>query len=125
MNYELLNGGELAFVGDAYMTLQVRDYLVHQGITQLKKLQSMQIHYVSATSQAKVAHAIEKDLNEIETEIYHRGRNFKSHSSAKNANVIDYRYATALEALWGYWYLTGQKERLDEMFQKMLEVLDE
>ncbi len=125
MNYELMNGGELAFVGDACMTLQVREYLLKKGITQLKKLQQLQVHYVSATSQAKVAHAIEEELNEKEKEIYLRGRNFKSHSSAKNANVIDYRYATALEALWGYWYLTEQKERLEEMFGRMLEILDE
>ena len=125
MNYDLMNGGELAFVGDALMTLQVREYLVNQGITHLKELQKRQVEYVNAAYQASFAHKMEDRLSEKEHEIFLRGRNFKSHSSAKNASIIDYRYATALEALWGYWYLKGETERISEMLVLFLSHADE
>ena len=117
----LQNGGTLAFVGDAVMSLQVREYLVSKGYTQLKQLQQLTVQYVSAKAQAAFSKTILDSLNEEEMEVFKRGRNFKSHSVAKNANVVDYRQATGLEALWGYWHLTGQTERLNEMFERMIQ----
>ena len=125
MNAELLNGGELAFVGDAVMTLQVREYLLKKGISHLKALQENQIRYVSASYQATFAREIERELEEEDAAVFKRGRNYKSHSTAKNASVIDYRYATALEALWGYWYLSGQEEKLEKMFYRFIGETDE
>ena len=61
--------------------------------------------------------AIEPILNEDELSVYRRGRNAKSHTMAKNATVIDYRRATGFEALIGYLYLTGQKERYLELIR--------
>ncbi len=121
MNPELLNGGTLAFVGDAVMTLQVREYLVRKGLTHLNELQTEMVKYVNAKAQADLYYRIADRLNEEENDIYKRGRNFKSHSSAKNANIIDYKTATGIEALWGYWYLKDNKERLNEMFQLLME----
>ena len=118
MQAEMMNGGDLAFVGDALMTLQVRTFLIEQGITSSQKLQSYSSYYNSAVHQAAFAREIEGELDEKSLEIFKRGRNYKSHSTAKNASVIDYRYATALEALWGYWYLNGEYDRLKEMFMR-------
>lgn len=121
MNTDLLNGGTLAFIGDAVMTLQIREYLISIGYTRSKQLQEITSAYVSATNQAKFVHRIMNQLTEEETEVYKRGRNFKSHSSAKNANILDYRAATGLEALWGYWYLNKNYDRLQEMFIQLTE----
>ena len=61
-----------------------------------------------------------KDLNEDEAFIFRRGRNAKSTTVPKNANLQDYHYATALEAVMGYLYLTHQKERLDGFWNGLL-----
>ena len=120
MDDKLLNGGALAFVGDAVMTLQVREYLVNKGITHLKDLQEKTSSMVSAKAQAAFSKTIEEDLTEEEMEIFKRGRNFKSNSTAKNASVLDYRHATGVEALWGYWYLENNEDRLKEMCDRLI-----
>lgn len=117
------SGNVLAFIGDAVLSLQVRQYLVELGLSKTKQLQETSIKYVSAASQAKF---VDKLLsNEILTDeemlIFKRGRNAKSASMAKNALVKDYRMATGLEALWGYLYLNEEHDRLGdlwEMFKK-------
>ncbi len=66
--------------------------------------------------------ALEDELKEDELYIYKRGRNAKSATVPKNANVRDYRNATGFEALVGYLYLTGKEERLNEFLLKCIEV---
>ena len=48
-----------------------------------------------------------------------RGRNAKSPSAPKNMSVADYKYATAIEAVIGYLYLSGQAERVNEILGTM------
>ena len=112
------SGNVLAFMGDAYLSVQVRDYLISLGMTNLNKLQKASTHFVSATAQAKFVHWLldEALLSDQEITAFKRGRNAKSTSVAKNADVLDYRMATGLEALWGMLYFEGQFERLDELF---------
>ena len=62
-------------------------------------------------------------LTEEEQAVYKRGRNAKSGTSAKNASITDYRKATGLEALMGYWYLKGENERMIHLIHKGLEKL--
>ena len=54
-------------------------------------------------------------LREEEHDIFRRARNSKINSSAKNAELSDYKIATGLEAVYGYLYLTGDTERLREI----------
>lgn len=121
------SGNVLAFVGDGVLTLQVREYLVTLGITNTKKLQETSIKFVSAISQANfIQHLLDENiLTEEELAIFRRGRNAKSQSMAKNADVMSYRLATGFEALWGYLYLDKQEIRLQElwdMFKEMVEL---
>lgn len=121
------SGNVLAFVGDAILTLQVREYLVTKGYTKTKELQETSIKFVSARAQATFIEVLlEQDiLNETELLMYKRGRNAKSQSVAKNADVITYRVATGFESLWGYLYLNQEYERLNtlwEMFKEMVNV---
>ena len=46
-----------------------------------------------------------------------RGRNAKSGTVPKNTDVQTYHYSTAFEALIGYLYLAGNKERLEEIIE--------
>ena len=72
---------------------------------------------VKATAQTELYHRIEGMLSEDEMTVFKRGRNAKSHTTAKNASVSDYRCATGVEALIGYLYLEGNMERILELLK--------
>ncbi|MGX7195889.1 Mini-ribonuclease 3 [Enterococcus olivae] len=118
-DYRQLNGLALAYVGDAIYEVYIRDYLVSQGQTRPNQLHRMATHFVSAKAQASLVQAMLEAaiLTEEEENFYRRGRNSKSHTSAKNADITTYRISTGFEALMGYLHLTEQKERLEELIQ--------
>ena len=68
------------------------------------------IRYVRADGQAKALRAMMRDgfLTAEEEALVRRARNHKSASKPKNADAMDYKYATALEALIGYWNLMAR-----------------
>lgn len=120
------SGNVLAFIGDAVLSLQVREHLVSRGITKTKVLQETSVNYVSANAQATfMEYLLEENLlSDEEMVMYKRGRNAKSASSAKNADILVYRIATGFEALWGYLHLSGQTVRLNglwELFKERVE----
>ena len=119
------SGNVLAFIGDAVLSLQVREYLVSTGITKTKILQETSVKYVSANAQAAfMTVLLDKNLlNEEEMIMFKRGRNAKSASSAKNADIIVYRIATGFESLWGYLHLSKQYERLNELWEMFKETV--
>lgn len=119
------SGNVLAFIGDAVLSLQVREYLVSTGITKTKILQETSIKYVSANAQAAfMTVLLDKNLlTEEEMIMFKRGRNAKSASSAKNADIIVYRIATGFESLWGYLHLSKQYERLNELWEMFKETV--
>jgi ribonuclease III family protein len=121
MNPSLLNGSTLAFVGDAVLSLRVREHLVERGLTKAKDLQEASVMYVSAKAQAKFVGILLENhqLSDEELLIYRRGRNHRSDSIAKNADVITYRQATGFEALIGYWHLTQNEARLKQIWDQM------
>ena len=116
------NGTTLAFIGDAVMTLWVRELLVKQGYQKPNDLQKMTSHYVSAKAQANyLSQLLEQDFfSEEEIEIIKRGRNAQTKTIAKNADVITYRMATGLEAIIGYFYLTEKVERIGKLWDAIL-----
>ena len=118
-DYTQLNGLALAYVGDAIYEIYVRDYLIAQGQTKPKMLHRMATSYVSAKAQAFLIQQMldENLMTEEELLIYKRGRNAKSHTFAKNADVTTYRIATGFEALMGYLHLMKQTERLEELIE--------
>ncbi len=107
----------LAYEGDAIYELKVRTYLLEQSESNVNTLHRLASRFVSAAAQSRLMEILEPVLNEEEVEIYHRGRNAKSHSRPKNAEMIEYRRATGFECLFGYLYLSGQNERLDDLFE--------
>lgn len=102
----------LAYIGDAIYDLVIRTIVVERGNRSANNLHKKTVSYVNARVQAKMADVLEEGLTEEEKAVYHRGRNAKSYTSAKNASIIEYRKATGLEALCGYLYLLGEQERL-------------
>lgn len=119
------NGNTLAYIGDAVMSLQVRTYLVSEkNLQKPNVLQKESVKFVSAKSQAVFLNKMieENILNDDELLIVKRGRNAKSDSVAKNVDVVTYRIATGLEALWGYLYISNQHERLDELWKYIIQI---
>lgn len=106
---------ELAFVGDAVYELFVRTRLAMEGNVPVAKLHAQAIGFVKAKSQAESVYTMMDKLTEQEAAIYKRGRNAKSQTVPKHAELTDYRAATGLEALFGYLYLKGEQQRLDEL----------
>ena len=111
----------LAYIGDAIYDLVIRTVVVERANQSANNLHKKTVRYVNARIQAKMIEALESELTEDEVAVYHRGRNAKSYTSAKNASIIEYRKATGLEALCGYLYLTGQQERLLCLIHKAIE----
>lgn len=114
----------LAYIGDAIYELVIRTTVVERGNTSPNKLHQKTVKYVSARIQAKLIDGLLEELTEEELDIYKRGRNAKSYTTAKNATVMEYRKATGLEALCGYLYLQGRQERLLSLIKKAIEGLD-
>lgn len=109
---------ELAYVGDTLWDLLVRTRLVRQGGT-MKTLHRAAVQRVCAHAQSDALSRIEPLLTEDEADIVRRARNAKQ-SPTKNADPHDYHRATALEALIGYLYLSGQTARMDELMRAAL-----
>ena len=62
--------------------------------------------------------ALSQILTEEEKAVFHRGKNAKPNTTAKNASVSDYLKATGFEALIGYLYLTDNMDRALELVKK-------
>lgn len=124
MKVEEFNGTSLAYMGDAIMSLYVREKLLSMGYQQSKVLQKMSEHWVSAKAQAYFLEILQTQdfFTKEEWSIVLRGRNTNPKSKAKNADVITYRKATGLEALFGYLYLTKQEQRLKELWKAIQEI---
>ena len=106
----------LAFVGDAVYTLCVRTRLALSSGEKTGALNRRASERVSAHGQSGALERMLPLLTEEEEAVYRRGRNAKKATKSKNATVSDYVRSTGFEALLGYLYLTGQTERIQELF---------
>ena len=82
------------------------------------------IKYSNAKAQASIIHNMMEEFSEEEMRIYKRGRNQKSHTSPKNADIIDYKHATGFEALIGYLYLDKNYERLEYIISEGIKIIE-
>lgn len=105
----------LAYIGDSVMDLFVRTYFATTSHETVQKLNNHAIKIVNAASQAKILAEIDQILTDEEKDVVRRGRNAKSATKPKHADVNDYRLATGLEALLGYLFISGKSERLSEI----------
>ena len=112
----LMNPVVLAFVGDAVYTLLVRTELAQNSAAKANELNKKAAEIVSAHGQSGALERMLPLLTEEEEAVYRRGRNAKKATKSKNATVSDYVRSTGFEALLGYLYLTGQTERIQELF---------
>lgn len=107
---------KLAYIGDAVWELMVATQMVYRGYS-VRHIHKEAVARVNARAQSQTLGRMLPALTEAEEDIVRRGRNAHAHHAApKNQDQADYSAATALEALMGYLYLTGQNERLQQLF---------
>ena len=107
----------LAHMGDCVYEILVRAHLCAQGRKTVQQLHQQTIQMVKATYQAKFVDKMLPILTEEELTYYRRGKNAHPHGVPRSATPAEYSKATGLEALFGYLFLSGQKERANEIFQ--------
>ena len=112
----LMNTGELAFVGDAVYSLLVRQELVTGTPMRISELHTASVKIVRAEAQAAAAELIAPLLSAEETAVYTKGRNMKHGSYPKHSSHGDYARATGLECLFGWLYLSGRQDRINELY---------
>ncbi len=124
MEYKNENTIALAFIGDAVYELYIRGQLFDK----ISKQRPDQMHraavkFVKASAQCEAVKRLIKEnlLTEEELALVKRARNHKVATKAKNASMVEYKWATAFEALIGYLYLSKQEERLKEIMEATYE----
>jgi len=120
----LMQPSVLAFIGDAVFNLFIRERLIMNKKGTSHQLHILATDYVKASSQSKISKALMDNFTEEEAYIFRRGRNAKSTTIPKNAEVQDYKYATGFEALLGYLYLTKQNERLYQLMEQAADIIE-
>ncbi|MBQ8961497.1 MAG: ribonuclease III [Ruminococcus sp.] len=106
----------LAFLGDSVYDTLVREHLLRQANMPVAKLHSAKIRLVCAEFQSDAYERVSELLSDHELSVLKRGRNATGNTVPKHADAAEYRRATALECLFGYLYLTGQQDRIREIF---------
>ena len=111
------NGLVLTYLGDSVYEIYIRSYLINKGDYKVNDLQHLAIDYVSAVSQSKYLKMfMDKNiLTDVELDVVMRARNHKGNRHPKNTDIVTYKLATGLEALFGYLFLEKRYDRIKEL----------
>lgn len=107
----------LAFYGDCVYEILVRRKIVEGGSRPSQELHRLSVQMVRASFQSAAYDKILPILTEEETDILKRGRNATGLNPPKSSNPRDYHRATAVEVLFGYLDLIGERGRAEELFE--------
>lgn len=110
----------LAHIGDGVFEVLCRAYLCAKGGKNVAQLHRDTVAMVKAPAQAAFVEKLLPSLTEEELAYYRRGKNSHVHAVPKGATPAQYAKATGLEALLGALYLSGQTNRINELFHLML-----
>ena len=111
----------LAHIGDGVYELLCRTYLCAHGDKTVLKLHKDSVSMVKASAQAVYAEKLLPLLTEEETDYFRRGKNAHTHAAPKSASRREYALATGLETLFGALYLMGRTQRINELFEKVVQ----
>lgn len=126
-DYRTMNTTALAFLGDAVYEVYIRKHVMKKGIVDADALHREAVRYVRAEAQATAIREIMKSddiLSENELKLVKRARNKKSCSKSRSAGPVDYKLATAFEALLGGLYVNDEKERAEEIILIAIDILE-
>lgn len=100
--------------------LEIRKFLCRNGSAPSGVLHKKKVELVRAAFQANAYDELESFLTEEEFNVMKRGRNTNGASVPKSSSPIEYRKATGVEALFGYLYLKGEEERINQITAHIL-----
>ena len=115
-NISQISAAALAYLGDSVLETMIRERLILKGYEKPSRLNEEARKYVTAVNQNQAYLKIKDLLTENEEAIVRRGRNSSHLNVPKSASAIEYKNATGFEALFGYLYLKGEKERILTLF---------
>ena len=111
----------LAHIGDGVYERLTRTMLCADGNKKVTELHKKTVAIVNAPAQAEAAERLQPLLTDDERYIYKRGRNAKVNSVPHKADIGQYHAATGLEALFGWLYLQGKTQRINELYAVCVE----
>ena len=120
-----ISSAALAFLGDSVFELEVRSGIVLGHDESSDALNKRSKTLTNAKAQAHMADQLQPVLTEEERAVYKRGRNYKSLTAPRSCSISEYRRATGLEALMGYLFLKGERERIRELVTAGIRSLSE
>ncbi len=117
----------LAYLGDAVYEAFIRERLMRGSryTNNAERLHQAGVAYVNAGAQARIIARLLPGLDEDEKSLVMRARNHKIATKAKNADPMDYKWATAFEALIGALHLAGDTERCRQLMKAAVEIIEE
>ena len=121
------NGESLAYLGDAVYEFKIRQYILSSGYQDVNKLHKLAVKFTSGESQAKIMEYFLANniLTEEEINYYKRGRNSHHSKNRRSISVTSYKMATGFEAVIGFLYLSENHERLEELLQLIIKIVEE
>ncbi|MDR1796027.1 MAG: ribonuclease III [Clostridiales Family XIII bacterium] len=120
-----LSSAALAFVGDAAYEVFVRERLARAGLVSADRLHHAAVRYVRASAQAKVMRQLLPRLSGEDAAVVRRARNHKPKSMPKNADPVEYKWATAFEALAGWYHMSGRGREAEALFAEAMRIIDD
>ena len=122
-----INTTALAYIGDAVYEIYVRQRVLQMEKVHVDHLHKLAINYVNNAGQAKAVKRLMNDgfLTEEEVSLVKRARNHKTASKPRNADPVNYKLATAFEALIGWLHLEGRKDRMEEIIFRAMSIIEE
>ncbi len=132
LNISMLTESELkrlsplkyAYIGDAIYEVYIRSYVLATSKKKINDINKLVVEYVRASAQGYAVKNMETFLSEEEWDIVKWGRNQKTISSPKNANMSDYKYATGFETLLGLLFLKQNENRLEEIITQAIKLIE-
>ena len=121
-----MKSSELAYIGDAVYELFIRKKIVEGGAGTVDAMNRKAIGYVRAESQALVAKTLLASdfLTQEETEVVKKARNHKYQNRSRSASPVEYKLATGFEALLGFCYINGRLDRLGEIMERAVAIIE-
>lgn len=113
----------LAFLGDAVYELCVRRFVSQSMIAKASVLSALANTLSCASFQAKAAKMLFKNtLTPQECSVFMRGRNLAHKNYPHSASKMDYKYATALECVFGWLEKCHDQARIKELFVEITQL---
>ena len=128
MQVKDLSSLALAYYGDAIYEVFIRGRVIRRGASpKVDVLNKESVHYVNAAAQAKAMKTMIEEgfLFDDEIAVAKRARNHRTATKAKNADPVDYKWATALEALIGWLKLNDRENRMTEIMEEAARITEE